>query len=275
MGGAYVYRLDSSQLRALEGEVEALVAGGYTWTSLYTQCTLANVLLAVRSPTHTYDPTLCLTRRQQQQQQWLAQQQEQEEELTEEALALLRGYIDEYYALTGAPQSHQPQDEELRADYEDYALYNDVGASEGALPPAEKKDEFVAVHKYLKSHKRDPLYSSSGEDAGAPDGTGAAVYQNLLRKLSTQDLELLADYLDIGKDDSENKIKSGEMASEDVLYPDYAAAYNEGSMDEGSMGGAGLVEGSDYGGDRNTDAMDAARAELADDDDWAEEPEGR
>ena len=45
---AYRYHLDRGTLHVLEGQITRLVEQGFTWTSLYTQCVVGNIMLAFR-----------------------------------------------------------------------------------------------------------------------------------------------------------------------------------------------------------------------------------
>ena len=122
------YVPDGDQLYGLELEIIHLVDDGYTWDDLYTQCILGNILLSMRTG-DGYDPDFC---------EGHATGDNdvggsREAMLSEDFLALLREYI-----------------ENVRAS-EDANINNEVGM------PTEKKDTFLSIHKYLKSHKRNDL----------------------------------------------------------------------------------------------------------------------
>ena len=241
----YQYYLGQDQLKLLEAEVTSLLDQGYTWNSLYTQCTLGNILLAYRTNT-AYDPNFCLSEDRK-------EKLEYEVELTAETLALLKKYFDEYY-------DYSEDDGNAIADYED------------VVAPLQKKDEFVDVHKYLKSHKRDPLYSSEEIEDTPAD------YEDLLRKLTPADLELLADYLGVDEEEETAEVP-------DVVYPDYGE-YNNGNelYDDGlreseydySDGKEGYDESNEAAIERlmGTGEEDYGPGEVADDE-WSDEPTGK
>lgn len=172
--------------------------------------------------------------------------------MTAETLALLKKYFDEYY-------DYSEDDGNAIADYED------------VVAPLQKKDEFVDVHKYLKSHKRDPLYSSEEIEDTPAD------YEDLLRKLTPADLELLADYLGVDEEEERAEVP-------DVVYPDYGE-YNNGNelYDDGlreseydySDGNEGYDESNEAAIERlmGTGEEDYGPGEVADDE-WSDEPTG-
>ena len=259
----YQYFLNERQLLNLESEVEALLDQGYTWRSLYTQCTLGSVLLAYRMDI-SYDPDFCTPKKQRQDDlDW-------EADLTEETLALLQKYFDDYYddgdstpsseTAVGEPIDYDEDvedtvdvDSRSQNSVEEYPNY--YSNEEDSYPdkddvifdPLQKKDEFVNVHKYLKSHKRDPAYSAESPDYAFED------YEDLLRALKPDDLQLLSDYLDLLEDEAaeDREMAEAEESSPDIeeaaeeyskevgepIYPDYSSVYDDSvvPIDDGGL----------------------------------------
>ena len=225
---SYIYQV-------LEDEVSRLLDEGYMWTSLYTQCTLGNILVAYRTDAK-FDPNFCENNQ-------VSRSSEEldliEDELTADTLKLLKKYFEDYYEYDSPEQEVANRRDTVDWDSVDvdYPLskeFPDTYSDEDISQPYEKKDEFVNVHKYLKSHKRDPLYSGEstelgpfgvlgygyrppqrsselyyddgGDDLPVAESVGLEAasperdydlydYQDMLGKLTRKDIELLQDYL--------------------------------------------------------------------------------
>ena len=189
----YQYYLDEVQLETLEAEIRQLVRTGYSWDSLYTQCVLANILLAYRRGVQ-YNPQFCDSGG--------VYQVSETDALTEDTLRLLETYFEEYYDdLMNSPSSESN-------DVVDFDFL------ESDSPPGDndeyyrrlqevprKKDEYVNIHKYQKAHKRDPLPASflapSREEVDPLEGLDETErnYLELLKSLNPSELSLLRDYL--------------------------------------------------------------------------------
>jgi len=218
----YQYDLDGDQYNILEGEITRLLNEGFSWEDVYTQCSLGNILLAFRTNTN-YDPDLCDRRN-------IAKEERLTEELAEETLKLLEKYFVEYY--DDLVRSNEDPDNGFLADEDtvpvdtdypqpaplNYDLsYEDLGGVSG---PLEKKDEFVNVHKYLKSHKRpDPAVASFEEPN--PDYVGDYDLETVVDNLSPKDIDFLK-----------------QMLIENYDYPSYEAG-------DGIEGGGGGVMDAD------------------------------
>ena len=149
--------------------MELLLDNGYSWNSLYTQCTLGNMLVAYRTDS-LFDPDFCETNQ-------VSRSSEEldliENELTSDTLRLLKKYFEDYYDYGGdddGGNSLSSRDtgavDTIDVDYPLSKEFPDTYSDEDISGPYEKKDEFVNVHKYLKSHKRDPLYSGESTELG-------------------------------------------------------------------------------------------------------------
>ena len=144
----YQYALSGGQLRDLEREITRLIQSGNTWDDLYTQCVLANILLAFREG-RSYDLDFCSS-------EGIGQAKLQEE-MTDTMADLLKSYLQDYY--------------ESSADQIERLGYPNLDEYDVQIP-VDKKDEVVKVHKYLKSHKRDPLSSDYEQFNDGYAGTG-------------------------------------------------------------------------------------------------------
>lgn len=142
----YKYSLNENQLVKLTNEIAQLVANGYKWTDRYTQCVLGNVLLAFELYQH-YDSDFCKQRLVREPQKgnlptdveklyWKAPPEVEDGEIRN-------------YDGTGLDLSESPYQEIYTRSPSD--LRGPDESSEW------RKYDFVDVHKYLKSRKRDPL----------------------------------------------------------------------------------------------------------------------
>ena len=173
------YVPDGDQLYGLELEIIHLVDDGYTWDDLYTQCILGNVLLSMRTG-DGYDPDFCeghVTND--------VGGGSREAMLGEDFLRLLREYI-----------------ESVRANED-----GDIGNNIGDLP-TEKKDTFLSIHKYLKSHKRNDLQDFPNDAWEIDNGSSPPLEEEkgsnddgLMTQLGENEVALLRKYFKSLSDD--------------------------------------------------------------------------
>ncbi|KAK2185878.1 hypothetical protein NP493_220g03000, partial [Ridgeia piscesae] len=171
------YVPNGGQLHDLELEIVHLVEDGYTWDDLYTQCVLGNILLAMRMD-KPYDPSFCDSR----DGTTNEGQGQRREILSEDFLRLLQKYI-----------------EGVRLDEDsDVIDVNDIGANDAVeSPPVVKKETFINIHKYLKSHKRDkPPNDAWGNDGSSPpvEEESRNDDDELLSQLSASEVAMLTKY---------------------------------------------------------------------------------
>ena len=195
------YVPNSDQLRSLELEIVHLVEDGHTWDDLYTQCVLGNVLLSMRTD-NPYDPSFCDSPATSD-----GAEGQRQEMLNKDFLLLLQNYID---------RTHPN---------EDGGFVDTPGgdASDAIEPPVIKKDTFLTIHKYLKSHKRNELPNDAWENIGSSqpvEGEKRADNDDFLSQLSASEIALLVKYF---KSISEDRLPDvdvpGDYESTRVVAP--------------------------------------------------------
>ena len=134
----YQYQLDSTSLQTLEAEIYRLIRSGYTWSHLYTQCVLGNILLAYRRGLPTYDPNWCDK-----------PEVPLSDTLDANALRDLERYFEEYYDAVNLDNDVGFRSDDV-VDIESPYDEDNWDASE-----KEKKDELVSVHKYFAPKRSD------------------------------------------------------------------------------------------------------------------------
>ena len=179
----YQYVLSVSQIHTLEREIALLIRSGNTWDDLYTQCVLANILLAFREG-RSYDPDLCKREG--------ISEDDSQEQMTNAITDLLESYLEDYYDSSA--------DQKEQVEYPDLEYDGEV--------PVNKKDEFVKVHKYLKSHKRDPFQSEYEEGDDYAGTVMSREYPDLAADNNDGDQEY-GSYLD--DDDSDDDYNMDEF----------------------------------------------------------------
>lgn len=141
----YKYSLNEDQLVKLTNEVAQLVASGYKWTDRYTQCVIGNVLLAFELNQH-YDSDFCKQR--------LVPREPQKGSLPTDDI------IDSVEKLywKAPPEVYDDTGLDLLQRFPYQGIHaRSLSDLQGPDESEWGKYDFVNVHKYLKSRKRDPL----------------------------------------------------------------------------------------------------------------------
>lgn len=230
----YQYYLDTDTLHALEKEISRLISRGYTWDNLYTQCVLGNILLAFRKGMN-HDETWC--------DRGGMSQDAFENALTEDALRYLEKNFQEYY------------DQLMRGEGE----YPDVASDEDDLS-AEKKDEFLTVHKYFADQKRD-----SSEDyllLDEREGLGQVDLDGLLNQLGADDLDTLQQYLRALDEEEQEEEEEAVLAQPQNSYLPTAGDDSLGYMWQNDQNGRPLFGLSEEGFDLSQPNIPVASSEI-------------
>ena len=217
----YQYQLSEKELQLLEAEVSRLVISGSSWNDLYTQCVLGNILLGFRTGSDV-DPDFCDTGGRS---RAAIQDADVSDALDQEALRLLGQYI----KFEGPYRDPNAKTKGIFSD-EEFSIpaSNSQGSEDFLVGPYSKKDEIVQVHKYLKSHKRDPYQLNAGDFQLSP---ASLDYNSYFDDISSADLALLQQFLAGEEDEGEGEDEEDSVVPQGDLFDSSDYGGNEEIVD--------------------------------------------